>query len=204
MTYRLSEALRGADRIGAFFGKSLDAAAQGLNIEGIAVAGEDLLVGLRAPSLDGEAFVLRARIADLFAPGPGETPVSAQVLSVALRPNAGIRDLTMLPDGRLLVLWGPAQEQCDAPFGMSLVAEPQSGLRPVVRELGVLDNVFADDAQRSEWDRCMARSDRDAKDGRAKAEGVAAFPGDDGEMKVLVLYDGLPNGGRFEYTLKLP
>ncbi len=112
LSYLLSGALRSADRIGGFFGKPHDAAAQGLNIEGIAVADGDLFVGLRAPSFNGEAFMLRAPIADLFPTGrTGATP-RAQVLPVALRPNAGIRDLASLPDGRFLVLRGPAGAVC--------------------------------------------------------------------------------------------
>jgi hypothetical protein len=130
LTYRVSGALQNAAFVGQFFGKSLDADAQGLNIEGIATAGDRLLLGLRSPSLNGDAFIVEAKIADVFAPGLTEAPVEVQVLPLAVGRNAGIRDLATLPDGRLLVLSGPAQGQCDVPFALWLAGAPQANLLP--------------------------------------------------------------------------
>ena len=69
LTYRLSEVLRRAEPVGAYFGKSLDETVNGLNIEGLAVDGKRLLVGLRAPSLDGSAFIVGTELSSLFAAG---------------------------------------------------------------------------------------------------------------------------------------
>ena len=70
LTWRLGEALRHADPVSAHYGLPLDQDRQGLDIEGIAALGDgdELLFGLRAPSPDGHAFILRARAGDLFAP----------------------------------------------------------------------------------------------------------------------------------------
>ncbi len=109
-TYRLSDLLPRVPDAGAFFGKSLDADSKGLNIEGIAVQGENLFVGLRAPSIDGRAFIVRTDVEELFQPGREPAPATAvlDTITVALGPDVGIRDLAALPDGRLLILAGAA------------------------------------------------------------------------------------------------
>ena len=109
-TYRLSDLLPRAKEAGAYFGKKLDADTKGLTIEGIAVQGENLFVGLRAPSLDGRAFIVRANVDELFRPGREPAPATAlmETIPVALGPDVGIRDLAPLPDGRLLILAGAA------------------------------------------------------------------------------------------------
>jgi Protein of unknown function (DUF3616) len=204
LTYRVSGALQNAGSVGQFFGKSLDADAQGLNIEGVAITGDSLLFGLRSPSLNGDAFIVEAKIADLFAPGLTETPVEARVLPLALGQNAGIRDLAISPDGRLLVLSGPAQGQCDVPFALWLAGAPQAAPSPsALVKLGLLEAVFEDDQKKDEWRHCVA-GDRSANDTRAKAEGLTVIGSDGNRLRLLVLFDGLLNGGSREYAVNLP
>ena len=69
-TYRLGEVLAGADRVGASFLESLSEA-NGLNIEGIAVVKDRLYAGLRAPTIEGDAFLVEADVDALFADGHG-------------------------------------------------------------------------------------------------------------------------------------
>src|SRR4029453_1320616 len=57
-TYRLADVLQRGSDVSAFFGTGLDEASNGLNVEGLAVAGGKLFVGLRAPSLHGKAYIL--------------------------------------------------------------------------------------------------------------------------------------------------
>src|SRR4030095_5210819 len=83
-TYRISDLLQRASEVSAFFGKSLDEASNGLNIEGLAVAGDKLFVGLRAPSLDGKAYMLGASLADLFAAGNAPFVAVPEVIVVEL------------------------------------------------------------------------------------------------------------------------
>ena len=67
-TFRLTDVLRHASTVSAYFGKDLDGD-NGLNIEGLAVHGDQLIIGLRAPSIDGRAFLVRTEIGPLFAKG---------------------------------------------------------------------------------------------------------------------------------------
>jgi len=132
-TYRLSDLLPRAEEAGAFFGKALDEDAKGLNIEGIAVQGENLFVGLRAPSIDGRAFILRANVDELFKPGREPAPATAlaETIPVALGPDVGIRDLASLPDGRLLILAGAASGD-EIPYRIFVVDPTGANLKELV------------------------------------------------------------------------
>jgi len=90
--------------VGAQFGRDLEP--NGLNLEGLAVVGGVLYAGLRAPSLDGSAYIVSTDVEPLFTPG---TPLEPRVIPLALGRDTGIRDLAPLPDGRILVLAGPAR-----------------------------------------------------------------------------------------------
>ncbi len=181
-TYRLSDYLAKADKAGAFFGKSLDETENGLNIEGLAVDGDRLLVGLRAPALSDAAYIVAAEIADLFRPGNGPAKGKAEVMPIKLGKNMGIRDLASLPDGQLLVLAGPAQEQ-DLAYQLFLV-EPGKGGKP--KSLAKLEPMESEE-----------------EDEPVKAEAVTVLSADGGELRVLILFDGIKNGAPREMRLRL-
>lgn len=101
---KLREAIRTAEPVGPFAEKPLNA--NGVNIEGIAIVGDRLYVGLRGPSLEGRAFILSAALDGVF----GDKPLATKVHRLALGPGRGIRDLVRV-DGGILVLAGPAIEQ---------------------------------------------------------------------------------------------
>ena len=82
------------------------------------------------------------------------------------------------PDGRVLVLTGPTLEQEKVPFQI-FVADPGRGWSLQLR--AILEDV------------------KDDKGERAKAEAI--LPLDQEGRRVLVLYDGLPNGGPREFEL---
>jgi len=177
-TYRLSEVLASAAFVGPYFTKPL--ADGGANVEGVAVVGSNLLVGLRAPSLAGDAFIVIANIADLFSPKRDESAITSRVLQIHLGINAGVRDMANLPDGRILVLSGPTRDEANVPYGLYAV-EVESA---VATPLGILEDV------------------PNGTD-RAKAEAVTVVSSEGDRVKLLVLFDGLPNGGPLEYTLPL-
>ena len=52
----------------------LDQAERGIDVEGVAVRGGAVLLGLRSPCLDGQAFVLEVALADLFEHDPDARP----------------------------------------------------------------------------------------------------------------------------------
>lgn len=176
LTYRLGDALRRAGPAGDYFGKAL-ADANGLNVEGIAVSGATLWAGLRAPSLDNRSFLVGVSLTALFAAGHAPLSEAPQVLPVSGGPDRGIRDLAPLPDGRLLALVGPAQEQA-VPYSL-LLADPR---RPdTARVLGELP-----------------------ERGRLKAESLTVLGYERDRLDVLVGYDGARNGGFETYRLRLP
>ena len=172
-TYRLADALRAQPRLAPFFATPLDAAHDGLNIEGVAILGDRLYAGLRAPSLDGDAVLVSTAIAGLFAPGLEELTQTSDLSTIHLGPNLGIRDLAPLGDGRLLVLAGPAQEQ-ELPYSL-FTLDPKTRTGQAV---GTLAEVRGPERA-------------------GKAEAVTVRPGG----RLLVLFDGLPNGGPREYLL---
>jgi hypothetical protein len=171
--------LRSDPRLQPFFGAALKA--EGLNIEGLAVIGGDLFAGLRAPLIDGKAVLVKVGIDALFAPGRAPLKAAPDVIPVALGDGAGIRDLAALPDGRLLALAGPTQNQTDVPFSLFKVALPD----------GAATQIATLAEERFE--------DRDGATRRAKAEGMVVLDAD--PLRILVFFDGPENGAPREYIV---
>jgi hypothetical protein len=176
LTYRLSDMLRRAGDAAPYFGKALNDE-NGMNLEGVAVTGPILWAGLRAPSLAGKAFLVGAPVEALFAPGQAPATVVPTVIAIPADPDRGIRDLAALPDGRLLVLVGPAADQA-LPYSLLLV-DP---IKP---------------------DATKALGDLPARPG-LKAEAVTILGQRGGRLDVIVGYDGAKNGGFERYRLPLP
>lgn len=134
VTWRLGEALRGLPVLAGHYGLPLTEAAQGLDIEGIAAIGTNLLFGLRAPSLNEHATILIADAEELFREG-GNPPAVRQV-RLKLGAHVGIRHLAALDDGRLLVLTGASQEQQQpAPQHILLVSPNNQNVWEIDRAL---------------------------------------------------------------------
>lgn len=174
LTYRLSDMLRAAGPAAPFFGRGL-MDDNGLNIEGIAVIGDTLWAGLRAPSLGNRGFLIGASLKALFAPGRAPATEAPRVFELPAGNNRGIRDLAPLPDGRLLALLGPSQEQA-LPYSLMLIdpARPDAATT-----LGDLPGRGGD-----------------------KAESLTVLAQDPKGLAVLVGYDG-PKNGHFE-SYRLP
>ena len=174
LTYRLSDMLRAAGPAAPFFGRGL-MDDNGLNIEGIAVIGDTLWAGLRAPSLGNRGFLVGASLKALFAPGHAPATEAPRVFELPAGNNRGIRDLAPLPDGRLLALLGPSQEQA-LPYSLMLIdpARPDAATT-----LGDLPGRGGD-----------------------KAESLTVLAQDPKGLAVLVGYDG-PKNGHFE-SYRLP
>ena len=185
MTYRLSDILQRADKVGAYFGRSLGEAENGLNIEGIAADGNSLIVGLRAPSIDGTAFLVRTDLESLFAEQDDQAHGEPDVIPLKLGSQIGIRDLSWISDGRLLVLAGPAQEQ-DVPYRLFL-ADLRAGGDVV--ELGEIASPSVEEG--------------DDDDSERKAEAIAVLGAADDGLDVLLLFDGMENGGGIGFRVTL-
>ncbi len=180
LTWRLGPALQANAAVGDRYNQPLLPEPGGLDIEGAAVIGDRLYLGLRAPATH-HATILSVAPAALFTPAtPGE-PVALTTHKVALGPHVGIRDLAALPDGRLLFLSGPAQDQ-SAPFGLHLV-RPSSA----TDDWGTPTTIVADVRPPS----------------KAKAEGLAVLSVEGREVRVLILFEKPEQGAR-EYSVSLP
>ena len=178
-TYRLSDVLT-LGKFGKFFGKDLGKKTDGLNIEGAAAIGTKLYVGLRAPSIDGKAGIAEASIDALFAPGKAPLSDAVPPTEVPLGTDLGICDLAALPDGRLLVLSGPVQEQ-ELPFGLFLV-DPQAPSKAAY--LATFEDVMEDGK-------------------RTKAEALLFLAQGADAVRIIVMFDGAPSGGPREYRVPL-
>lgn len=176
LTYRLSDMLRQAGDAAPYFGRALNDE-NGMNLEGVAVTGPILWAGLRAPSIAGKAFLVGAPVDALFAPGHAPATVAPTVIAIPADRDRGIRDLAALPDGRLLVLVGPAAEQSLA-YSLLLV-DP---IKPEATKL---------------------LGDLPARPG-LKAEAVTILGQRGNRLDVIVGYDGAKNGGFERYRLPLP
>ena len=148
--------------------------------------GDRLLFGLRAPSLDGKGYVVSVPVGELFAPGTGEAVGKPVVHQLPLGKDTGIRDLAALPDGKLLVLSGPTLDQSAVPYALSVYDPEERDLRWLAR---LADVRAGNDGRRPS---------------RAKAEAVTVLASDDDSLRVLVLFDGIQNGGPQEYRLRHP
>jgi hypothetical protein len=95
--------------------------------------------------------------------------------------QVGIRDLTTLEDGRLIVLTGPSQEQSNIPYGVFLV-DLTSTTAP--KYLASLSPVLEQGT-------------------RGKAEGIVVLEERDDAFRVLVMFDSLDNGGPREYRIPI-
>lgn len=186
-TYRLPEALRttlqnsqAPATAGQYFAKKLEGGARGLNVEGLAVIGNRLLAGLRAPSLDGESFIIEV-LADALFVAAGEAPaLTAVIHPLKLGAENGIRDLTPLPDGRLLLLAGPTDGSAAAsrvPASVWVVDKALSSARKI--------------------------NDLAAAEDGGKAEGLMVMGQQKQLTRILVLYDSLPGGGPRSFLIDL-
>ena len=184
-TFRLTDVLRHASTVSAFFGKDLNSE-NGLNIEGLAVQGNQLVIGLRAPSIQGVAFLVRTDIGPLFAEGHDPELPSSKTFPIAVPEGTGIRDLTTLPDGRLLLLLGPAQEQA-LPYSLARIELPSSADFEVPLKVETL-----------------AELPEIAVDGKVgKAEALMVLNETASELDVFVLFDSLKNGAPREFRITL-
>jgi hypothetical protein len=108
----------------------------GVNIEGIAVAGDDLFVGFRGP-VDGDgAVILKVGASSLF--GGSSRPV--ETCRVPLGEGQGVRDLAAVQGG-LLILSGPERRNNVAPNPEFFLWRP--GSAPI--RLGRLARTAGDD-----------------------------------------------------------
>ena len=98
-----------------------------------------------------------------------------QEIALALGERTGIRDIAALPDGRLLILAGAAQEQTDVAYSVFVTS---LGAPSELKQLAELKRVE-----------------------NGKAEAITVLGSSADALNVLVLFDGIIDGGARQYKL---
>jgi hypothetical protein len=155
----------------------------GLTIEGVAVRGADLYVGLRGPVLDdGSAVIARVPLAAVFDGADGAATLFRLALGKDTQMDPrGIRDLTVSGDGFLLIA-GPEQDppkKHDIALGDYAIYSWSEGAAPVKR----LDLTPTGDTD--------------------KPEGLLILDQDAARARALLLYDGPKEGQPMTITIPL-
>jgi len=155
--------------------------AGGANVEGVAVWKDRMYLGFRGPSVGKNAYALSAPLGEVFDNSDKE--MSARDHEIALGEKTGIRDLAAVDTG-LLILTGP-------------VNEPDNEGERVDR------SIFHWSPETGKLDR-LAQLSPLAKG--AKAETLVVLPdnGDKGRFRVLLIFEGIPNGDPFECSFPRP
>ena len=144
----------------------------GVNIEGISVKGRHMYLGFRGPSVEGRGFILSVDADAVF----GKKKLHARVHALPLGRTAGIRDLAAVRDG-ILILTGPVNDQPVTP-AVFLWNEKTGALRK-------LGDLAIPEAHK-----------------KHKAETFLVLRDERGRSyRVLVMFDGLANGGPTEYEI---
>ena len=158
--------------LGRHYRRRLDATERGVDIEGIAAWPEGrLLIGLRSPSLDGQAYLLSVAVETLFG-AKGTCQQTAERFALPLGEGCGIRDLAALPGG-VLILAGPSTDQDRAAFTLW-----RWGGRRKAKLVGTFVHAAA-----------------------AKAEGLLVLEATDDRVEILVLFDGVKGGHPHQFSL---
>ncbi len=144
----------------------------GVNIEGIAVKNGRMHFGLRAPSNKNHAVVLSVEASALFTETDELKPMST---ALELGKDTGIRDLAAVSDG-ILILAGPTREEA-VPYTVWF----WDGAGKTAKPLATLDlgNVPP-----------------------GKAEILLPLEEDSSSIRVLVMFDGVENGGAISFKLQ--
>jgi Protein of unknown function (DUF3616) len=180
-SYRVSDLLQRAEPVRKFFGKDLNSA-DGLNIEGLAVQGDTIWFGLRAP-VDKDAFLVGGSVADLFRSGHAPSGAKPTVIPISLE-GLGIRDLAVLPDNRLLVLAG-ATHGPEVPFKL-FAFDTESRTRTPIGPLPEIKRQV------------------DGEMVTGKAEAVTILGATTDQARIVVLFDGLIDGAPHQGEIRIP
>jgi hypothetical protein len=157
---------------------------QGINIEGLAVQGQRLVFGFRGPVINGAALTLAVDAQALFEGGDAKP----QVTRLALGAHRGIRDMVAVSDGMLL-LAGPDDDHASQSEGWAIFHWDG---RP---------------SQRLVQSRLLAKLDLGAVqlrqcDAELKPEALTVLQDSSSAYRLLLLSDGLCDGGPMVLTLQ--
>lgn len=183
-TFLLAETIKANPDLAPYADETLDR--NGVTIEGISEMDGDILLGFRSPCLDGQALILRVPADELFR----DTPPSSTVDKVRLGDNVGIRDLTRVEDGFLILAGRSDDRRGSEDYTCGEKRKPPSPLPSVwfwsgksgdqAKPLGTLPRVKA----------------------TASAETLLLLEDTKNAYRVLVLFDGEKNGKPVEFIVR--
>ncbi|CAN5451616.1 hypothetical protein BH10PSE16_BH10PSE16_24320 [soil metagenome] len=160
---------------------------QGVNIEGLAVQGGRLYFGFRGPSFKDAALVLAVDTDALFDAQATRDP-KASVTRLALGRNRGIRDMVAVTGG-LLLLAGPDDSRANQDAGWVVAwwdgqSAPDRVVQPKILAALDLGGVK------------LRKCDKELK-----PEAMTVLEETPAAYKLLILSDGLCDGGPLAFTL---
>lgn len=160
----------------------------GLNIEGLAVRDGQLHFGLRGPVPGGQALVFSVPAERLFATGVANAaPTPIQLARLDLGAQRGVRDMVAVQDG-ILLLAGPDDDERNKDAGWVVfwwdgrTGQGATGLRPLARL----------DLSQVKLRDC---------DSHPKPEAMTVLSANSTSYRLLVLSDGLCDGGALSFTV---
>lgn len=156
---------------------------RGINIEGLAVRDDRLYFGFRGPVIDGEAWVLSVNSNALF----DSADAAAQLNRVALGTHRGIRDMVAV-DGGFLLLAGPDDGKTSQSLAwtISLWDGKNTEALVVPRLLATLD---------------LSAVALRPCDAELKPEAISVLEESAHSYRVMVLSDGMCDGGPLSFTV---
>ncbi len=157
--------------LNAAYDRALDRG--GLNIEGVAVRNSRMHFGLRAPSGNQSAYIASVDAKAMFSESDD---LKSKVTALKLGDNTGIRDLTAIEDG-ILILAGPTRDEA-VPYTIWQWDGNGDSAKP------------------------LATLDLSGIDRGAKAEILLPLSVDTSRIRVLVMFDGLENGGPRSFEIQ--
>ncbi len=164
---------------------------QGVDIEGMAVMGPKLYLGFRGPANAGYAPILALDKKALFA----NEPASPELTNLEVGKGRGIRDLAAVKDG-ILVLAGPGD------------AEPSAGTSPPTWTFSLWDGSHDDGGKATpklltelDLSGVALRDGAGCDDKEIKPEGIAVLSDEPHHLKILVLSDGMCDGGPLVFSV---
>jgi hypothetical protein len=198
----LSDALRADSYFQRFFAddskdddkKAIPGKDNGLDIEGLAVAGPNrLFIGLRGPVLRGWAAIFELQFDEKTTPAPegkiAERLQLQQIHKTFVRLDGlGIRDLCFDGDD-LLILTGPSMD-LDWPVTIYRwvgARKASTEKERLVWQIG--EDVIADDEQSADIALELATTSTTSEKGKDHAEGLTLLKQPDGSKALLLIYD---------------
>ena len=182
-TMLLAETIKSNPDLAPFADQTLDR--NGVTIEGISEMDGDMLFGLRSPCLAGHALILRVPTEALFQ----KTPPPSKTDRIALGDNVGIRDLTRVKDGLLILAGRSDDRRGSEDFTCGEKRTPPSPAPSLWFWSGV------------PGDAAKPFGPLPGVDRNASAETLLVLEETDTAFKVLVLFDGEKNGAPVEFLV---